>query len=231
MYQGVSSIIETLMELKFGQINNYAGTVVSLNQKKATYIGIGETKGEHGQMKVWLTPQKWCTKLPSNLTAEDTRQIQAMLDSGILVEGKHYLPVAKKDLAVLKEFLNLTKSTRYLNDAAKEPFRELFRAKQKGNYSAFEIFNECLKLETNTQNRAEWIAFFNDAIKSFDGPKILVEDYEHDPEIYTITIDEPSRPSTSDNSQDKKKTKEKAKAQEPEVSPEKKEELLKKFLG
>ena len=84
------------MQKKFGIINNFAGTVVSLNQKKSRYLGIGAIKGQHGQFKVWLTPQKWCAKLPNNLTADEAQQVQDMINTGVLVEGRVYLPVAKK---------------------------------------------------------------------------------------------------------------------------------------
>ncbi len=222
------------MQQKFGIINNFAGAVISLNQKKSRYLGIGAIKGQHGQFKVWLTPQKWCVKLPSDLNADDAQQIQNMLNSGILVEGRHYLPVAKKDEAVLNTYLMLLKGKRMLSEDIKEQFRQLVIKKSEGNWSAFEILKSCIKFEEENSRRSDWLRFLKDGLDAYHGPEFLVEDFENDPEAYVVTIDISAQQVVQ-----KEATKETVKAEpvkqtkkgRPSKSDAEKEEALKKYLG
>jgi hypothetical protein len=220
------------MEQKFGQIMNYAGTTVSINLAKSTYLRIGPL--EDGQFKVWLGPNQWCVQVPPGLTNDEARQLKEMLDVGILVEGKQYMPVAVHNTKTLQDYLNVVKKSRVLDKKTKDIFVQLVRKKSEGNYSAFEILNACLKAEEETSRRPEWIAFLNDGIKAYDGPRILLEKNEVDPEAYTVAIDstgaivKDSRPEEIKNKSKKGKLPE---LKERELTPEQKEKALNQFLG
>ena len=169
---------------QLGILNNYAGVVVSLNQKRATYLGIGPLEGN--RFKVWLSPQMWCAKLPADLTPQDAEQIRRAINAGVLVEGKQYLPVVKKDKAVLKKYLDHVKQSYGLDAKAKAPFQHLVLTRQEGHYTAAEIITACLSEEEKTKRRAPWIAFLNDALRAYDGPDVIVHDYSDNPEIDLI---------------------------------------------
>lgn len=175
------------MAEKLGIINNYAGAVVSLNQKKAPYFGVGMM--DHGKFKVWLSKRAWCVQLPNNLTDKEADQIRLAISSGLLIEGKVYMPTVEKDPKVLAKYLTLIKNNHTLDSRSKAPFQQLVLQKQDGNYTAIEILSECLRSEEATRRRPTWIAFLNDAIKAYDGPLMVVEDYKDDPEAYQVTID------------------------------------------
>ena len=175
------------MSEKLGIINNYNGAIISLNQKKAPYFGVG--MDSNGHFKVWLSKQKWCAKIPEGLTSQEADQIKAALWNGTLVEGKKYIPAAEKDPTVLAKYVNHVKNSYVLDNQAKSLIQLLVQKKQDGNYTAVEILAECLRVEESTRRRPTWIAFLNDAIKAYDGPQFIVEDYSDSPDVYQVTID------------------------------------------
>lgn len=218
---------------KIGQVNNYAGTIISLNQKNGSYIGIGpiatESKGPSSQYKVWLTPKEWHTAVPEGLTADETMQLEHAIKSGLVVIGKHYLPAAVKNPAVVQKYIKLMKESPMLDAKAKKPFINLVNAKSEGFYTALEILSACIKEEESTRRRETWITFLKDGLRSYNGPEMLVQDYSDDPGNYTVTIDPQSLTIVEDSRGDKKpKEPEKPKSK---LSAKQKEEALKKFLG
>lgn len=216
------------MAEQLGILNNYAGVVVSLNQKRATYLGIGPL--ENNMFKVWLSPQVWCAKLPADLTPSEAEQVRRAINQGVLVSGRQYLPVVKKDKTVIKKYIDHVKQSYGVDAKAKAPFQHLVLTRQEGHFTAAEIITACLSEEERTKRRAPWIAFLNDALKAYDGPDVIVHDYSDNPETdlieepvrvtmpQEIPIPTPSDPIKQETPVDKKKAKEVAKA-------------LDKFLG
>lgn len=214
------------MDNQFGIVNNYAGVVVSLNQKKVPYFGVGMM--DHGKFKVWLSKRAWCIKLPEGLSDKEAQQINEAIAKGILVEGRQYLPSVEKDPLVLARYVNFVKESYTLDSKAKAPFQDLIRKKQDGNYTAVEIIAECLRVEEAGRRRPTWVAFLNDAIKAYDGPQILVEDYRDDPEAYRVTIDA-SGVIVDDSRKDKKPQSKKLTTSNAPTKA--RESALNKFLG
>jgi hypothetical protein len=105
-----------------GNVNNFANVVVSLDPRKTPYVGIGMT--EPGQFKVWLSPQQWCISLPENLTDQEAHEVQLLLNQGVLVPGKVYIPVLVKNQAVLESYLEIGRRSRTLDAKTKLPFQE-----------------------------------------------------------------------------------------------------------
>lgn len=223
------------MEQKIGYINNFAGVIVSLNLKKSPYLGVGPIRGEHGKFKLWLNSHKWCAAIPEGLTDEDAKYLQAMLNAGILVEGRHYLPPIEKLTKTVQDWVMLVKTSRMLTRSIKDQFIALVRKKQEGGYTAFEILTSCLNFEESNQRRADWILFLNEGLKAYDGPRVLMENTEDDPEAYAVTID--ATGIIVEDSRDKdpqKKEKTKKKAHQPETlttTQDEREKMLSKFLG
>jgi len=170
---------------KLGIINNFAGEVLSLNQKKAPYLGIGMNE-ETRQHKVVWNVKGWCKQVPTGLTYEEAQQIQKCISEGVLVTGRHYLPAKVKDPATIKKYLDTIRQP--LMPVAKKPFQELVRKKQEGNYSAKEIIVACIQEEEKLRRRADWLRFLGDGLKACTGPELIVEDYHDDPEAYQVVI-------------------------------------------
>lgn len=218
------------MTEKLGTINNYAGVVISLDQRMMPYFGVGQL--QPGEFKVWLSAKRWSVQIPEGLTNEEALQVQKALASGVIREGREYIPPARKDPKTLQHYLNLLKTSYGVTAQSKAPFIALVQKKSEGNHTAIEILNACLKEEESTRHREVWIAFLKDGIKHCDGPLSLVEDYENDPEAYTVTID-PASMVIVEDSRSKTDTKPKAKPKDPTVitDPVAKEKAIKKFLG
>jgi len=210
-----------------GIINNFANTVISLNQEAAPYFGIGRL--ENGQNKVWLTNKQWCAVIPEGLTDAEASIVSDALDKKILVVGRTYLPAKRKDPAALNKYVELVKRMFNPTKDARDQFVNLVINKYDGNYTAFEIISECLK-HSESLRRDVWTAFLKEGLGAYIGPQTIVEDYSDSSEsqigyiapevtIKPIPATKPIPPSSKSDI-----TKQK-------MPSEKKEELLKKMLG
>lgn len=218
---------------KIGQINNYAGVVISLNQKAGSYFGLGtpskDPASNSAQFKVWLTPKDWCAVIPPGLTDPEVTQLQNAIKSGLVILGKQYMPAAVKDPGAIQKYIDIMKYAPMLDNKAKQPFISLVNKKSDGNYTALEILNACLREEESSRHREVWISFLKDGIKAYNGPDILVQDFSDDPGNYTVTLDPSSLTVIDDSRKDNKPAKlDKPKSK---LNEKQKESALKKYLG
>ena len=181
--------------MKLGQMLN-AGQTISLNQKIASYFGIGESD----DMKVWLNKDNWCAKIPNNLTSEEMKMLDDAMNKGSIVLGKEWLPALDKDTTVREKYLELVLGSRYLTEDVKEPFRKLVLSKAEGNYTALEIITYVMDAERKNRSRSDFVTFLQDALDHYDGPAQLVPDSAVVPVNYIDTDDV----SVSNKSKDKK---------------------------
>jgi len=163
------------MENKIGNINNFAGALLSLNQKTTPYLGIG--KSSLGRFKVWFSLREWCHQIPEGLTDKEAAQVQQAITQGFLVNGRVYLPKAVKDEKVLAFYINTMRRALTLDHASKVLFITLTRKTKDGNYTSKEIFQACLEDERIVKRRDTWIKFLEEGIKFYKGPENIVEDY------------------------------------------------------
>lgn len=173
--------------MKLGQVKNYSGQTISLNQKIASFFGIGER--DNGQKKIWLNADQWCVAVPSDLTNEEVTQLDKAMSNGVIVLGRELIPALEKDKSVKEKYAKIIADARYLDEEIKDPFRYLVRAKQDGNYTALEIITYVLEQERSTRSRPNFMQFLQEAINHYDGPAFLIEDYPEDPNNYTVSVD------------------------------------------
>jgi len=194
-----------MTEQKLGNIKNFAGAIFSLDQRKASILGIGDK-----QPKVWFTAKAWCLVIPEGLTDTEAMQLQGAINTGTLVPGKVYIPAKQKDDNTIPKYLALLRRT--LTPPNKAPFIDLVHKKSEGNYSAKEILSACIADEQKVRNRADWITFLKAGLSAYEGPDYVVEDREDDPEAYVVTIDPTTKVIQSDSRPaDKRKGKGKGK--------------------
>lgn len=170
-----------------GYINNYAGTVVSLDMRKSTYFGVGKT--ETG-FKLWLSKANWCDTIPEGLSDEEVRTIELALQGGVIVMGEHWIPSVEKDKTVLAKYMELSRKP--LSEANKKPFRDLVLKKKEGGYTAQEILEYVSSVETKTTKRIPWLIFLKAGIDTYEGPVQLVQDFPDDPLNKRVSIDRTS---------------------------------------
>lgn len=168
-----------------GVVNGHAGEVISINLKKGAYFGVGDV----GRCKIWLDGETWTTKVPDDLSNQETMQLRSALERGVVVIGKHYLPALLKKEGVREEYAKVVKTARSLTQEVKKPFIDLVRMTQVGNWTPLEIYTFCLKEERESRGRKEWIDFLTEAIANYNGPDFLVEDFIDDPDNYDVVID------------------------------------------
>lgn len=170
---------------KLGYVGQLSGQIISLNQKKATYFGIGKLN-KIGNPEVWLAPNHWYAELPAELSAQDQDILYKALEKGLIKMGKHWMPALVKDTNVKEKYIQLMIG-RKLFENTKQPFIDLVKKEKEGNYTALEILSYCLKKEQEGSNRQEWIAFLKDGMAAYRGPVQLVEDTPD--EAYEVQID------------------------------------------
>jgi hypothetical protein len=169
--------------MKLGKLGNvrglYTGKTISLNQKAATYFGVGD--------KIWLNEHNWSTEVPNDLTAEEISIIDDGINSGTIVMGEKWIARLEKDLSVRENYLDIVKNAKYLTDEVKEPFKQLILTKQNGNYTASEILTYVMNHERKTRGRTNFLTFLQDALNHYDGPAQLVSDGPHELDSYVNT--------------------------------------------
>lgn len=172
--------------MKLGAINNYVGTKVSLNLKKASYWGLGDDK--RGKI-FWLSSKNWCGIIPDSVNSEDSSKISTAFATGTLVMGEQWIPALDKDKSVLKKYEQSLIDHKYINDEFKDIWRHLLSMKKDGNYTAREIISHCIIAERKLRNRKPQLTWLEDALEYYQGPDFLVQDFPNDPENYEVTID------------------------------------------
>ena len=158
--------------MKLGQINNYAGQTISLNQSVAAYFGVGEGN----KPKIWLNTNNWCVIVPSNLTSNEVKSIDDAMNTGLVVLGKEWIPALVKDLSIRDEYKEIVQNSRYLTDEVKDQFRDLVLKKKDGNYTASEIIVYVMENERSSRGRTNFLTFLQEALDHYDGPAELVPD-------------------------------------------------------
>ena len=171
------SKLKKYKNMRLGQLNNYAGQTISLNQKVAPYFGVGE--GD--EKKIWLSKDNWCAKVPNNLTPDEVTIIDKAMSNGYIVLGKEWLPALKKDVNIRNEYVKVIERSKYLTNEVKEPFQQLVLKKQDGNYTASEIITHVMKSERASRGRTNFLTFLQDALDHYDGPAQLVPDHPVNP--------------------------------------------------
>lgn len=189
--------------MKLGAINNYAGTEVSLNLKKASYWGLGDN--DRGKI-FWLSTENWCGTIPDDVNSEDATQIANAFAAGTLVMGREWIPALDKDKTVLRKYEQVLNDYKYVNDEFKNIWRDLLSRKKEGNYTAREILSHCIEQERKLRNRKPHLAWLEDALDYYEGPDFLVQDFPDDPDNYEVTIDATTSQVVS-STRDKDKTK------------------------
>jgi len=184
-----------------GRLDGFAGVVVSLNMEKQAYFGVGEPNKD---MKLWLTSENWCAKVPQGLSESETKQIEWGLATGSIVQGKKWLPAVRKVAGTKESYADIVLKSRQMNDDAKRPFINLVRKESEGGYTALEILTHCLEQERSSRSRQVWIAFLQEAINHYEGPVQLVEDYPDDPENYEVFIDPNTKTVLADSKEGEK---------------------------
>jgi len=169
--------------MRLGQINNYAGQTISLNQSVATYFGVGEGT----EPKIWLNKHNWYVKVPSNLTSNEIKAVDDAITAGRIVLGKEWIPVLVKDSSVRDKYKNVVLNSRYLTDEVKDQFRELVLKKRDGNYTASEIITYAMNSERSSRGRTNYLTFLQEALDHYDGPVELVSDVPPTPEGFVGT--------------------------------------------
>lgn len=213
---------------KIGNINNFAGAVLSLNQKMSPYFGIGMSRS--GKSKVWFSISEWCHRIPEGLTDAEAAQVQNAISTGLLVNGRVYLPKAVKDEAVLDKYISTMKRALTLDQKSKDVFLTLIRKTHEGNYTSKEIMLACLEDEKINKRRGPWIAFLEEGIKYYKGPDTLITDYSDYQESLEYVAEAPveaPRPQANAKSKPGRPSKQDA----PKLTDKQKEDLLTKHLG
>ena len=169
--------------MRLGQINNYAGQTISLNQSVAAYFGVGEGS----KPIIWLNKNNWCATVPSNLTSIEVKAIDDGMSTGKIVLGKEWIPALVKDSSVRDKYKNVVLNSRYLTDEVKDQFRELVLKKRDGNYTASEIISYAMNSERSSRGRTNYLTFLQEALEHYDGPAELVSDGPPTPEGFVGT--------------------------------------------
>ena len=172
--------------MKLGAINNFAGTEVSLNLKKASYWGLGDDK--RGKV-FWLSSESWSGVIPDDVSSEDAAKIASAFASGTLVMGREWIPALDKDKTVLRKYEQVLNDHKYITDEFKDTWRDLLNRKNVGNYTAREIISHCITLERKLRNRKPQIEWLEAALDYYEGPDFLVQDFPNDPDNYEATVD------------------------------------------
>ena len=169
--------------MKLGQINNYAGQTISLNQSVAAYFGIGEGS----KPIIWLNKNNWCATVPSNLTSNEVKAIDDAMNIGTIVLGEEWIPALVKDTSIRDEYKNIVANSRFLTDEVKDQFKELVLKKADGNYTASEIIAYVMNNERTSRGRTNYLTFLQEALEHYDGPAELVSDGPPTPEGFVGT--------------------------------------------
>jgi hypothetical protein len=214
---------------KLGNINNYAGTTISLNQKEGSFFGLGDD--ERG-MILWLTPEDWWGVIPDTVNSTDAAMLTKAIQNNRVVLGKSFCPPLDKDPSVLTKYADALADNRYVTNEFKDVIRSVLSRKSDGNYTAREIISYCMECERKTRNRKDFLTWLTEALEYYTGPDFLVEDYVED--AYDVKIDNSTMAIVSDSrSEDKKKSDTKPKrktSRKKKASPEA-EAALKELFG
>lgn len=171
-----------------GSIQNFAGTVISLNQKRQAFFGVGDTGRKENESKIWLTKDNWYCTIPEGLSAEEVDQLARALQMGIVKEGKHWIPPVDKVAGTCEKYAAVVLQNGPTKEA-KQPFIDLVKTESTGGYTAQEILKFCQDAERKGRSRPEWIRWLQEAIDHCTGPEMLVEDFPNDPGNYTAVVD------------------------------------------
>jgi hypothetical protein len=170
-----------------GQIEGYAGQIISLNLKKTPFFGLGDLPDD--KLKIKLNVDNWYTRVPDNLTPSEINMLYKSLENETLVLGKRWIPAIEKQPDTLRKYERLLNDPSNSIDKIKETLRSLFRYGQEGNYTSLEIFRYIKDWEERHRNRTALLHFIQEGINNYSGPVSLVPDSPSDPGDYTVIVD------------------------------------------
>lgn len=164
--------VGTLLGGEQSSSRKLTATHVSLNLKKESFFSLPS-----GRVK--LTVKQYSCKVPENLTNSEKERLQRAIDSGVLVEGDVFISPIDKNEDVLKEYFSLIKDYGLTMSDEKSPstikFRALFRLGVDRNWTAKEIANYCMGMETKGKNRKKILDTLLELHKYSDCPDTLFE--------------------------------------------------------
>lgn len=120
--------------------NSLVGQFISLNTKVESIFGIGN---------IWLTPENYHCKVPSDLTEQEYRVVERGINNGKLLVGKHKIEPIDRDPKTLAKFEKLVAKlvigARTINKTAIQEFRNLVTRTYEDGYTAKEIIEHCME--------------------------------------------------------------------------------------
>ncbi|MHA2063611.1 MAG: hypothetical protein ACXABY_04425 [Candidatus Thorarchaeota archaeon] len=160
-----------------------SGKVVSINQKSATYFGVGD-----GDNRVWLSPENYWCQIPDDLTSQDYEILTRGLAEGKLVWGKVFVPPIDKPSNVPDEYWIAIEAKGFEAPGAKQKFSRLLRSGTDRGYTAIELAEFCYDKERNGRRRPSVLRLLKEVMDNYDGPIRLYTPPDNDDDIESVKI-------------------------------------------